>query len=251
MCADLYDGVLQSHWDYRFVKPFSWVVSGSSGAGKSRMLLQFIKECQRLVYPPPKKLLVAYKHNQVMYSEFGKYIDTEFMKEPGVPTVSQLNGADILIIDDLMSEMESVIDYFTVHSHHVGVNVIFVTQNFYAKGMRTLSLNSHYLTIYKNPRDSSQIKYLARQLEPDEPKLVTEAYRYCTQKPHGYLHINCRQKCHKFFKYRDNIDADADCSVFVSKLHKHDVITFSDFERQLREGYSVNGAIDILLKETV
>ena len=68
MCADLYSGVLQSYWDYRFVKPFSWVVSVSSGAGKTQMLLQFIKECQ----------------------QFGKYIDTEFMKEPGVPTVSQL-----------------------------------------------------------------------------------------------------------------------------------------------------------------
>ena len=40
---DLYDGIDQDAWNYRFVSPFSWVISGSSGAGKSFMLPSLLK----------------------------------------------------------------------------------------------------------------------------------------------------------------------------------------------------------------
>ena len=245
---DLYDDIDQDAWNYRFVAPFSWVISGSSGAGKSFMLAQFIKNHKRLIVPEQKRLLVAYRHKQRLYDDFSNHIDTRFMNEPGIiPKPSELQNADILIIDDLMKSMDEALDYFCIHSHHLKINVVFITQNFYAPGMRTLSLNSNYLTIYKNPRDSSQINYLSKQLEPKNSKLVIDAYAMSTERPHGYLHINCRQKCHKFFKYRDNVDAYDNCSVFVSKEDKFIHITFQEFFEAIQSGLPLENAIQQLM----
>jgi hypothetical protein len=247
--TDLYADIPQHVWDYRFAGPFSWLVSGSSGAGKSYMLSEFIKHHKRLIVPRQKKLLVAYRHIQPLYHDFSKYIETEFMKEPNlIPNPdSELNNATILLIDDLMNSMQQCIDYFTIHSHHKNICVIFVTQNLYASGLRTLSLNANYLTIYRNPRDSSQIRFLARQLEPDDSQLVIKAYEMATKNAHGYLHVNCMQKCNPIFKYRDKIDANDFCSIFISKKNKFQIILFDKLMTMIKSGIPIRKAIKLLL----
>ena len=46
------------------------------------------------------------------------------------------------------------------------MSVIFLTQNLFHKNkhMRTISLNAHYLVLFKNPRDVEQFTTLARQM---------------------------------------------------------------------------------------
>ena len=247
--TDLYADIPQHVWNYRYAAPFSWLVSGSSGAGKSYMLSKFIKHHKRLIVPQQKKLLVAYRHIQPLYHDFSKYIETEFMKEPNlIPNPdTELNNATILLIDDLMKSIQECIDFFTIHSHHKNLCVIFVTQNLYAQGLRTLSLNANYLTIYRNPRDSSQIRFLARQLEPNDSKLVIKAYEMATKTAHGYLHINCMQKCNKLFKYRDKIDANDNCSIFISKKNKFRTILFDKLMKMINSGVPIRQAIKLLL----
>ena len=212
---DLYSNISQPQWNCLFPHPFTMLLSGASNSEKTVCFLTFLEKHKYLIYPPPKKLVVAYKHFQPMYNEFNKHIETKFIQ--GVPTEEQVQGADLLFIDDLMSEIDKCIEFFTVFSHHMKISVVFITQNLYQKGLRTLSLNANYLVIFNNPRDSSQMKVLANQLEPSDSKLVTEAYETATNKAHGYLVINCRQKTDKLFKYRDNIDVFDNCSIFVSK----------------------------------
>ena len=53
--------------------------------------------------------------------------------------------------------------------------------------MRTISLNSHYLLILKNPRDKSQIINLSRQLYPTNMKFLQRVYQDATSKPYGYI----------------------------------------------------------------
>ena len=49
--------------------------------------------------------------------------------------------------------------------------------------MRTISLNAHYLILFKNPRDASQINHLAKQMYPTKSKFMVEAYRDATLPP--------------------------------------------------------------------
>ena len=76
----------------------------------------------------------------------------------------------LLVIDDLMSETNSEInELFTKGSHHQNISVIFITQNlFYTeKDTRTMNLNTHYIVLFKNPRDATQVAHFGRQMRTD------------------------------------------------------------------------------------
>ena len=67
---------------------------------------------------------------------------------------------------------------FTKASHHRNISVIFLTQNLFLKGKqtRTISLNSNYMAIFKNPRDKSQFSHLASQMFPGESSFLKESF---------------------------------------------------------------------------
>jgi len=71
-----------------------------------------------------------------------------------------------LILDDLMNETnQSVTDLFTKGSHHRDLSVVYIVQNLFNNGKehRTISLNSHYIAVFKNSRNALQIIHLAKQ----------------------------------------------------------------------------------------
>lgn len=206
---DLYKNITQNDWNVKFCHPFTFSLFGPTGCGKSQSLLHFLKNVGEIMKPPPTRMVVAYKHRLPIYDEFKKYIDTVILDSPGVPSVEFIQGmknVDLLVIDDLLDEVEKVTPWYTYGSHHTPISIIFLSQNMYAKNQRDISLNSHHMSIFKNPRDSSQISTLANQLEgANDSKLVKKAFKLATKDPHSYLLINCRQKCHEYYKYRNNI----------------------------------------------
>jgi hypothetical protein len=62
---------------------------------------------------------------------------------------------------------------FTKASHHMNLRVIILSQNLFLHGRqtRTINSNSHYMAIFKNPRDTAQFSFLSRQMFPDDTKL--------------------------------------------------------------------------------
>ena len=118
---------------------------------------------------------------------------------------------DVIVIDDLFAEANKEKDFnnlFTKIARHQGVTVIFITQNMFHQGgqHRTRNLNVHYLVLFKNPRDSSAINYIARQAYPSNPKFLVDAYEDATRlKPHGYLFIDFTQTCPEELRVRSDI----------------------------------------------
>jgi hypothetical protein len=113
----------------------------------------------------------------------------------GIPDFSffQNKLRKLLILDDFSSdknEIDKITKIFTRVSHHTNTSVFFITQNLFERNIRTITLNSQYLILFKNPRDLSQIKYLARQIFPDTPQLLMEAYINATDQPFGYLIVD-------------------------------------------------------------
>ena len=55
---------------------------------------------------------------------------------------------------------------FTKISHHRNLSVVYVCQNLFDKFKyhRTISLNSHYIVLLRNPRDTQPVANLARQI---------------------------------------------------------------------------------------
>ena len=140
---------------------------------------------------------------------------------------NDIDKKKLLVLDDLMRESSScdvILDLFTKGSHHKNISVIFITQNIFHKGksQRDISLNTKYLVIFKNPRDRAQIQHLARQVYPEDPRFLQEAYIDATRSPHSYLFLDLSQDTSDEFRVRGCIfPTDAVNYVYVPKYLKH------------------------------
>ena len=96
---------------------------------------------------------------------------------------------------------------FTKQSHHRNISVMFISQNLFnqGKGNRTISLNCHYMVLFKNPRDSSQIIHLAKQMYPGKPGFLKGIFQDATNEPYGYLFIDLKQNTPDHFRLRTQI----------------------------------------------
>jgi hypothetical protein len=116
-------------------------------------------------------------------------LGTKIHYHEGIPTEIGKATGGLIIIDDLLNEAYSrqVCDLFTNGSHHRNLSVILITQNLFHQGKhcRDISLNANYLVLFKNYGDKKQFLYLARQVYPEHPESLYNAYLDATQQPHG------------------------------------------------------------------
>ena len=187
--------------DFIWKNPFTLTLAGPTQSGKSTFIHNMIKTAGKKYSEKPGKFYLFYSIWQPIYEKMAKLnCDIEFF--PGMPnsdfihdTVEQGRN-DTLVFDDLASNLgKSTVELFNVLSHHMGCNVCFIVHNLFERApfFREISLNSKYICIMKNPRDSSSIFHFARQFSPENPRRVVEIFRYATKKPQSYLMIDLSQ----------------------------------------------------------
>jgi hypothetical protein len=188
-----------SNNDVQFKHPFCMMVAGPSQCGKTRFIMDLLKQRFEIIKPAPTRIIYCYSVWQNNYDDIKDFVPSiEFHQ--GLPSISKINSADnnMIILDDLMSECvenKDILQLFTVGSHHNNISAIFLTQNIFCKGKhsRTINLNSHYLILFRNPRDPSQVWHLGRQLYPRNIKFFEEAYNDAVSQPYGYLVVDLKQ----------------------------------------------------------
>ena len=158
-----------------------------------------------MVSPSIERIVWCYSIYQDIFDD-QKYIEFH----GGIPSETLFDGQrkTLLILDDLMSQVDDRVEnIFTKLSHHKSVSVLFLTQNlfFKSKQARTISLNSHYIVIFKNARDAMQISNLARQMYPGNSKYMIEAFKDATNGPYGYLLIDMKPYTEELYRLRTNI----------------------------------------------
>lgn len=201
--------------DVRFKHPFTCMIAGPTGSGKSVFTFKLISEAADQITPSPQKIIYCYGEYQSMFANYPQVTFHE-----GLPDNSEFDGKHrtLLILDDLMSEAgDGVSNIFTKLSHHRNVSVIFLTQNLFFKSQRTMNLNTQYLVLFKNPRDALQVATLGRQMYPGNGKFLVEAFRMATEKPYGYLLIDLRADTLEKYRLRSNIFADERQYVYLPK----------------------------------
>ena len=201
-----------------FKHPFSCLVAGPSQSGKSTFVERLIKHRNEMIHPVPKPVIWHYSEFQPGY----KSMLNEVTFKKGVPTDTQLKsyGGGLVIIDDLMSEMGTVSsDIFTKHVHHNSMSVIYIVQNLFnsTKNHRTMSLNSNYIVLFKNPRDKAQVTFLARQVFPHKPKILQQAYNDATRQPHSYLLLDFQQSTPENRRLKSEIFPGENQFIYVEK----------------------------------
>ena len=151
------------------------------------------------------------------------YVDKEIKFVDGLPDVEDLldnSKRTLIVIEDLMSETDrSVSKLFTKGSHHRNVCMIYVSQSLYSKNKenRTISLNTHYLVLFKNPRYASQITCLGRQIYPNDSKHFHEVFDDATLQPHNYLLLDFKQSTPEGCHLRVSVFPDSGLAVYVRK----------------------------------
>ena len=136
--------------------------------------------------------------------------------------MTEAHDNSLVILDDLMSQCSNdqrVADLFTCGSHHRGISVLFLTQNLFPPGKlsRTISLNSHYMLIFRNPRDSLGIATLARQMYPKNVGYLLESFNDATKRPYGYLLLDLHQLTPEDLRLRTNILPNERQIVYVKR----------------------------------
>jgi len=197
--------------------PFTATVTGPTSCGKTQWTLRFIKHVNQMVSPKIDHILWCFGVYQDIFND---QKNIEF--HDGIPNENMFDGKRriLLIIDDLMSKTDDRIEnLFTKLSHHMNVSVLFLTQNlfFKSKQARTISLNSHYIVVFKNARDAMQISNLARQMYPGNSKFMVEAFKDATSGPYGYLLIDMKPYTEETYRLRTNIFPGETHYVYVRK----------------------------------
>ncbi|KAL2085999.1 hypothetical protein ACEWY4_019319 [Coilia grayii] len=93
-------------------------------------------------------------------------------------------GCDnLLILDDVLSSTtgsssssDQVLMLFTDLTHHRRLSSFYLTLNIFHRGKhsRTISLNCHYMILFKNLRDKLQLRVLAGQMYPGNTRFLLE-----------------------------------------------------------------------------
>ena len=203
--------------DMRWRHPWTSIIAGPTGCGKTEFVKKFLKYRDRMATESFDRILFYYAEWQEGYRTENFLNDGQKIEwRQGLPQTEHYSNdpqlKKLIIIDDLMRESSNntTIDLFTKGSHHKNISVIFITQNIFHKGhgQRDVSLNTNYIVLFKNPRDRAQIQHLARQVYPEDTKFLQEAYQDAVSKPYGYLLLDLTQTTSDEFRFRTCIFPD-------------------------------------------
>jgi hypothetical protein len=175
-----------------FKHPCTCIIAGPTQSGKTFLMKQIIEYQKLLFFPTLSRICYCYSSWQDKFDEM-KVLDPSITFHQGLIDIDEFDEKqnNLLILDDLMNNVkndDSILKLFTVESHHKNISVFMITQNLFSQGKytRTMSLNSHYLILLNNPRDKTQINYIARQMYPGKTAFLIEAYDDATDSEFGF-----------------------------------------------------------------
>ena len=182
-----------SPMDPRWKHPFTCIVAGPPGCGKTTFVARLLRNAPYMINPAPEHVTWYYGEWQSAYYNL---VIPNLRLEQGLSTAFDTGKRNIEVLDDFMAETDGrVTNHFTKKSHHSNTSVIYLVQNLFPKHKesRTISLNAQYMVVFKNPCDASQVTHLAKQMYPVRVKFVQEAFKDATSVPYGYRHVDLKQ----------------------------------------------------------
>jgi len=197
--------------------PFTAIVAGPTSCGKTVFVFRLLDNVSTMIEPAPSKIVYCYGEYQQLFCNYPQVVFHQ-----GLPDLNDFDGSEptLVVIDDLMHETnETVANLFTKGSHHRNVSVVYLAQNLFPKNKfaRTMSLNAHYMVLFKNPRDVSQFANLARQMYPKRSQFAVEAFKDATREPYSYLLVDLRPEQDDDLRLRTNIFPGETHYVYTAK----------------------------------
>ena len=133
-----------------------------TGSGKTTWVRSLLRQASETIYRPLERIVWCYSQWQPAYTGLLVAMpQIEFVK--GIPTAFEqdshfdVNKRNLIGFDDQTidaSKDKRILNLFTRGSHHRNLSVIYIVQNLFHQGTGScsISLNSHYLVLFKNLR---------------------------------------------------------------------------------------------------
>ena len=132
--------------------------------------MDVIKNIKTFAAVPPKKVVYFYTEWQKKFDTMKDKYGVEFVEDNDnlIPIVKDLGVSALVIFDDLINSenLKAVAQIFTVHGRHLNLSLAFLSQKLFKNNeyFRQISQNCDYMAIFKNPRNSLEIRNLANQI---------------------------------------------------------------------------------------
>ncbi len=203
-------------FDVSLKHPMTVMIIGSSGSGKTTWVFNMLKEAHLLFSSLPDQTFFFYKYWQNIYEDMLQHnlVDKFIQGIPSLDTLRNLvrpnvsNGGTLLIFDDALQNAGDISEQlFTEIAHHMKTSVIWLSQKLFLENSqyRTMSLNSNYIVLLKNTRDSRQIVTFASQVRPYRSSAIVEAFRKATELPFSYMLFDFNQSQSDAVRLRSHI----------------------------------------------
>ena len=208
-------------FDIRLKENFKLFISGPSGCGKTTFIIDLIKNLTVISHKVPTHVIYFYKEWQPKFNNMVKELNVTFFEDNDniIENIKELPSPSLVVFDDMLNStnLKAVAQLFTVHGRHMDLSLCFISQKLFLNNeyFRQISQNSDYMCIFKNPRNSMEIRSLAMQITPKTLELV-DIFKRSTEKPYSYIFINLTQECIPQLKYMSAIfESDHTVKVFV------------------------------------
>ena len=91
--------------DARWKHPFTCIVAGPTGCGKSTFVTRMLRHAAAMIEPPPERITWCYGEWQEAYATMD-LVDVRF--EEGLPSANMFDSStrNLIVIDDIMAETD-------------------------------------------------------------------------------------------------------------------------------------------------
>ena len=152
-------------------------------------MADLLQNLSTIARQPPSFIIYIYKVWQWKFDEMKTLVHV-FLEdnENCIEKIKKYTtGMPILIVfDDMLNSksLSNLAPLFTVDGRHMNMSLIFLTQRMFVNDeyFRQISQNCDYFFIFKNPRNSSEIRTLAQQITPGSLHLI-KIYIEATRDP--------------------------------------------------------------------
>ena len=218
-------------WEVQSLLPFrsptTCLISGATMSGKTHFMFRVLKNATGIFEIPPQKMIYCYSQYQKLFDDMEREIPNILFYQ-GLPAKEQIeewvedSAHSILVLDDLMMQVaksEDTVAIFSITAHHKNCTVFFLTQNLFvqSKNFRSLSLNCHYVVLFRSLRDTRQILSFGAQVYPGQSAYFKDAYQKVTSKSYGYLLVDMNPATQDKYRLRTHIFPEENTIVYLPK----------------------------------
>lgn len=199
--------------DLRLKKNCKLFISGPSNSGKTTFIQSLLKNAENFLSQPTSKTIYYYTQWQEKFDEMAGDGVVDIFIEDNENIIEELknlssDGPIFVVFDDMINtkNMAQIANLYSTVGRHSNISMAFLTQKLFVNDpfFRQISQNSDYFVIFKNPRNSTEIRSLSSQMTPGSMELQ-HIYKYATTEPFSYLFINVTQECIPELKYLGNL----------------------------------------------